>query len=138
MTGGTGADTLDGGLGIDTINGLAGNDTLIGASTDGSQDSLFAGDGTDTCQGPAPDPDIHNSCEITATPPVTGAGSSRANATELCQAAGGTFVDLGPLAYNCVFVNAFSNHRVAEAGQVCTDLTGTFANATLIYSCVLP
>jgi len=138
MTGGAGVDSMNGGLGIDTINGLAGNDTLIGSSNDGSQDSLFAGDGTDTCQGPAPDPDIHNSCENTSTPPVSGPGSSRANATELCQAAGGTFVDLGPLAYNCVFVNPFSNHRVTEAGQVCTDLTGAFVNAVLIYSCVLP
>jgi RTX calcium-binding nonapeptide repeat (4 copies) len=138
MTGGTGVDALNGGLGIDTINGMAGNDTLIGASTDGSQDSLFAGDGTDTCQGPAPDPDIHNSCENTSTPPASGPGSSRASATELCRAAGGRFVDLGPLAYNCVFLNAFSNHRVAEARQVCTDRTGAFVNAALIYSCVLP
>jgi Ca2+-binding RTX toxin-like protein len=137
LTGGTGDDALNGGLGGDTISGSAGNDTLIGASNDGIQDSLDGGLGTDACQGPAPDPDIHANCEITTMPPVTGPGSSRANATELCRASGGTFVDLGPLAYNCLFLG-FSGHRLAEAGLICTERRGAFLATLVSYSCLLP
>jgi Ca2+-binding RTX toxin-like protein len=129
MTGGTGADNLNGSLGIDTINGLAGDDTLIGASNDGNQDSLFAGDGTDTCQGPAPDPDILDSCENTSTPPASGPGSGAANATELCQASGGTLtVTVNPMGYTCVFLDTSADARVDEARNICTGLGGTFVN----------
>lgn len=140
MTGGTGVDTLNGGFGIDTINGLAGNDTLIGASNDGSQDSLFAGDGTDTCQGPAPDPDIHNSCENTSTPPTSGTGSAAANATELCQTSGGSYLNVG-LLYTCTFLPGMNQHA-AEAGTICTGRNGGFTYVnTLVasnYTCLLP
>jgi hypothetical protein len=140
MTGGAGIDILNGGLDIDTINGMAGNDTLIGASNDGSQDSLFAGDGTDTCQGPPPDRDIHNSCENTSMPPATGPGSSTANATELCQATGGTFnLTVLPVGYACVFLSPPANPRVTEAENICTGRNGTFVNALpLSYACLLP
>jgi hypothetical protein len=138
ITGGAGADILNGGIGIDKLDGGADNDNLVGPSTDAVQDTLVGGDGTDTCQGPPPDPDSLAGCENQVLAPVTGPGSSRTSATQLCQAAGGTFVDLGPLAYNCLFLNVFSDHRVAEAGRVCTDSTGAFVNAQLIYSCVLP
>jgi hypothetical protein len=145
ITGGAGVDNLNGGLGIDTINGMAGNDTLIGASNDGSQDSLFAGDGTDTCQGPPPDNDIHNSCENKSTPPTSGPGSAAANATELCQASGGAFsVTLVPVGYTCVWLLPGSNHRAAEAQKICTLRNGTFADVNALgtgvgnYACVLP
>jgi Ca2+-binding RTX toxin-like protein len=134
ITGGTGDDTLDGGLGIDTISGSAGNDILVGASNDGSQDSLDGGLGTDTCQGPAPDPDIHANCEITTSPP---AGSS--SAALLCQASGGLFIDVSPLAYNCVFLRFDTNQRREEASGICTGGGGTFINVSpLEYSCILP
>jgi hypothetical protein len=110
----------------------------VGPSTDGVQDKLDGGLNNDTCQGPPPDPDSLASCENQGLAPVTGPGSSRASATELCKVTGGTFADLGPLAYNCVFLNAFSNHRVPEARKICTNRSGTFVNAVLIYSCVLP
>jgi hypothetical protein len=140
LTGGTGNDTLTGGLGSDTINGSAGNDTLIGASNDGLQDSLFAGDGTDTCQGPAPDGDIHNSCENTSTPPTTGPGSGTANATLLCQTTGGAFsITLLPVGYVCVFLSPPSNPRATEASNICTGRGGTFVNLLpLSYACLLP
>jgi hypothetical protein len=141
ISGGTGIDTLNGGLGIDTISGLAGNDTLIGASNDGSQDTLNGGDGTDTCQGPPPDGDIHNGCENTSTPPTSGPGSSAANATELCQASGGFFLDVNALLYTCTFVPGI-NHRAAEARNICTERHGTFTDVNLLlasnYSCLLP
>jgi len=135
---GAGADILNGGIGIDKLYGEADNDKLVGPSTDSVQDTLDGGLNDDTCQGPPPDPDDLASCETEVSAPLTGPGSSRASATELCQAAGGTFVDLGPLAYNCVFLNVFSDHRVAEARPVCINSTGAFVNAQLIYSCVLP
>lgn len=138
LTGGAGADSLKGGLGIDTINGGFGNDNLEGPSTDGSEDKLFAGDDTDTCQGPAPDPDIHNSCENVSTPSVTGPGSAAANAAELCQASGGLYANLSRLAYECVFLNPFSNHRIPEARNVCTQRGGAFVVLPSVYSCVLP
>jgi hypothetical protein len=140
ITGGTGDDVLDGGLGIDTISGSAGNDVLVGASNDGSQDSLDGGLGTDTCQGPAPDPDIHASCENTLSPPITGPGSGTSRAGELCTSSGGLFIDLSPVAYNCVFLNLTTNQRRAEANRICTKSNkGTFVNVSpLEYSCVLP
>jgi hypothetical protein len=140
LTGGTGNDSLNGGLGGDTINGSAGNDNLVGASNDGSQDSLFAGDGTDTCQGPAPDGDIHNSCENTSTPPATGPGSGTANATTLCQTTGGMFnITVNPVGYACVFLNPASNPRVTEARNICTGSGGTFVNPVPpSYACLLP
>jgi hypothetical protein len=134
LTGGNGDDSLNGGLGSDTISGSAGNDTLIGPSNDGLQDTDDGGLGTDTCQGPAPDPDIHASCENTATPPP---GSGTVNASQLCRASGGIFVNLGPLAYNCVFLR-LGGHRVAEAGAICTQRGGVFVATPLSYSCVLP
>ena len=134
ITGGIGDDTLDGGLAIDTINGSAGNDSLVGPSFDGSNDSLFAGDGTDTCQGPAPDGDIHNSCESTALPP---AGSSGSLAGALCQDSGGIFVDLRPVKYTCAFP-LFVDHHETEAGRICRQGGGLFADVLLIYTCVLP
>ncbi len=140
LTGGTGDDTLDGGLGIDTISGSAGNDTLIGSSNDGSQDSLDGGLGIDTCQGPAPDPDIHANCENTLAPPTTGPGSGTSKAGELCTSSGGLFIDLSPVAYNCVFLNLTTNQRRAEASRICTKSNkGKFVNVSpLEYSCVLP
>lgn len=141
ITGGTGGDTLAGGLDIDTISGSAGNDTLIGASNDGSQDSLDGGDGIDTCQGPAPDPDIHASCENTSTPPTTGPGSSTGNATELCNATGGVLsLTVNPVGYVCVFnpLNP-ANRRAQEAANICTGANGTFVNLLpLSYACLLP
>lgn len=136
LTGGTGADNMDGGLGIDSISGSADDDTLVGASNDGSQDSLDGGLGTDTCQGPAPDPDIHASCETTTLPPVTGPGSSMAG--PLCQASGGTFVDLSPVSYTCLFLG-FNGQRRPEATTICTGGGGTFVDLSpLAYSCILP
>jgi hypothetical protein len=140
LTGGVGNDSLNGGLGGDTINGSAGNDNLVGPSSDGLQDSDFAGDGTDTCQGPAPDGDIHNSCENTSPPPNAGPGSGAANATELCKATGGTFnLTLVPVGYACVFLNPSSNPRATEAKNICTGRRGTFVNLLpLSYACILP
>jgi hypothetical protein len=141
LTGGTGADSLNGGLGIDTISGSEGDDTLVGASNDGSQDSLDGGDNIDTCQGPAPDPDIHASCENTSTPPATGPGSSEANAKELCQAVGGTFLEVQPVGYNCLLIPG--DHRVAEARQICRGSGLVFADVSRVllvpgsYSCLL-
>jgi hypothetical protein len=139
ITGGTGIDNLNGGLGGDTISGLAGNDTLIGASNDGSQDTLNGGDDTDTCQGPPPDGDIHNGCENTSTPPVSGPGSSEANATTLCQTTGGTFsITLLPVGYACVFLNPAADPRVTEARNICTGRGGTFVNPLPpTYACLL-
>jgi hypothetical protein len=119
LTGGAGNDTLNGGLGIDTINGLAGNDSMIGSGADGSEDSLFAGDGTDNCQGPPED--IINSCETTTTPPTTGPGSATASATDLCQAVGGTYSTVGPLGYQCMNIPVNEDHRAAEARVICVD-----------------
>lgn len=139
ITGGSGDDTLDGGLGIDTISGSAGNDSLVGASNDGSQDSLDGGLGTDACQGPAPDPDIHASCETTTAPPTSGPGSDAANARSLCEASGGLFIDLSPVAYNCVFLRLNNNQRRPEARRICSNGGGLFINVRpLEYSCVLP
>jgi len=140
ITGGAGDDTLDGGLGIDTISGSDGADSLVGPSNDGSQDSLDGGLNIDTCQGPAPDPDIHASCENTLAPPITGPGSGTSTAGELCTASGGLFVDLSPVAYNCVFLDLSTNQRRAEASRICTKANkGRFVNVSpLEYSCVLP
>jgi hypothetical protein len=143
ITGGTGNDTINGGLGGDTISALAGNDTLIGASNDGSQDTLNGGDGTDTCQGPPPDGDIHNGCETISTPPTTGPGSGTNNATELCNASGGTFklnLTVNPVVYTCVFLSTSANQRLPEARKICTGRGGTFVVTPLSkgYSCVLP
>jgi hypothetical protein len=104
INGNGGNDTITGTDFADTISGSAGNDTLVGASNDGSQDSLDGGLGIDTCQGPAPDPDIHANCENTSVPPTAGPGSGTANATELCRASGGLFtLTLSPVGYTCVF-----------------------------------
>jgi len=140
ITGLSGSDTIDGGLGIDTLSGSDGDDSLIGPSNDGSQDSLDGGLNTDTCQGPAPDPDIHASCENTLAPPTTGPGSGTARAGELCTSSGGLFINLSPVAYNCVFLNLTTNQRRAEAKRICTKSNkGTFVNVNpLEYSCVLP
>jgi hypothetical protein len=138
ITGGNGDDTLDGGLGIDTISGSAGSDTLVGASNDGSQDSLDGGLGIDTCQGPAPDPDIHANCENTTSVPTTGPGSGTSNGNELCRASGGLFIDLSPVAYNCVFVT-LKGQRRPEAKRICNGGGGLFVDLRpLEYSCVLP
>jgi hypothetical protein len=138
MTGGTGNDTLNGGLGIDTISGLAGNDMLIGSGADGSQDTLNGGDDTDNCQSPPED--LINGCETTAPPPATGPGSAAANATELCQASGGIFLNVG-LLYTCTFLPGM-NHRTSEAHNICTGQHGTFTDVNLLaasnYSCLLP
>jgi Ca2+-binding RTX toxin-like protein len=142
LTGGTGDDNLNGGLGGDTISGSAGNDTLVGASNDGIQDSLDGGLGTDTCQGPAPDPDIHASCENTTTPPASGPGSSEANATDLCHAVAGTFVEVQPVGYFCLAIPG-TNHRVAEARNVCQGSGLVFVDIPTVlfvqgsYSCLL-
>jgi hypothetical protein len=143
ITGGGGDDTLTGGLGKDTISGSDGNDSLVGPSNDGNQDSLDGGINTDSCQGPAPDPDIHAGCENTTTPPTTGTGSGTANATQLCQASGGMYIDLSPVSYNCVFPTLpITNHRIAEARSICTQSGGTFretfVDLLVGYSCVLP
>jgi hypothetical protein len=119
MTGGTGNDTLNGGLGKDTISGLAGNDTLIGSGADGSQDTLNGGDGTDNCQSPPED--IINGCEATPPPPATGPGSATANATDLCQAVGGTYTMVGTLGYNCFNIPVGQDHRAVEARVICVD-----------------
>jgi len=141
ITAGTGVDSLNGGLGGDTISGLAGNDTLIGASNDGSQDTLNGGDGTDTCQGPPPDGDIHNGCENTSTPPTTGTGSAAANATDLCQASGGIYANVG-LLYTCTFVLGSMNRRAAEARTICTGRNGAFTDVNTVlasnYTCLVP
>jgi hypothetical protein len=138
ITGGTGTDTLDGGLGIDTISGLAGNDTLIGSGADGSQDTLNGGADTDDCQSPPED--IINGCETTPPPPATGPGSATANATQLCQASGGIFLNVG-LLYTCTFVVGM-NHRTSEAHNICTARHGTFTDVNLLlasnYTCTLP
>jgi hypothetical protein len=141
ITGGAGNDTLNGGLGIDTVSGSDGNDNLVGPSNDGSSDSLDGGLGTDVCQGPAPDPDTHASCESTSTPPVTGPGSGTANATELCRATGGVFsLTVNPAGYICVFnILRPGNRRVVEARNICTGRRGTFVNLLpASYACVLP
>jgi hypothetical protein len=140
LTGGAGNDTLTGGLGIDTISGSDGNDTLTGPSNDGSQDSLDGGLGTDICQGPAPDPDIHASCENTSTPPASGPGSGLANASALCLASGGTLsLTVNPLGYACAFVLVpSSRQRLGEARQVCTNQGGVFTVLPLAlgYTCL--
>jgi Ca2+-binding RTX toxin-like protein len=92
ITGGTGAYTINGGLGIDKLSGSAGNDILVGASNDGSQDTVAGGDGFDTCQGPAPDPDIH-----------TGGGAFT--------------LTVNPAGYTCVFPSV-TGHRVPEATTI--------------------
>jgi len=104
------------------------------------QDSLDGGLNIDTCQGPAPDPDTHASCENTLSPPITGPGSSTSNAGELCTRSGGLFVDLSPVDYSCVFITTpIKKQRRAEAGRICTQGGGTFRNVTsLLYTCVLP
>jgi hypothetical protein len=141
ITSGTGNDTINGGLGGDTISGSAGNDNLVGPSNDGLQDSLDGGDGTDTCQGPPPDGDIHASCENTSMPPATGPGSSEANATELCHASGGTFVEVQPVGYNCLLISG--DHRVAEARKICQGSGLVFVDVPRVllvpgsYSCLL-
>jgi hypothetical protein len=135
ITGGGGDDTLTGGLGIDTISGSAGNDSLVGPSFDGSQDKLDGGLNTDTCQGPPPDPDSHASCENTTLPP---AGSSGSLAAPLCQASGGTYLNVNPLLYTCTFPRLFMDHRAAEARRICNQRSGVFLDLPLIYSCVLP
>jgi hypothetical protein len=141
ITGGTGDDNLTGGLGGDTISGSAGNDTLAGYSNDGLQDSLDGGVGIDTCQGPAPDPDIHANCENTTMPPASGPGSSEANATDLCHAVGGTFVEVQPVGYNCLLIPG--DHRVAEARRVCQGSGLVFVDVRTVllvpgsYSCLL-
>jgi hypothetical protein len=141
ITSGAGNDTINGGLGGDTISGSAGNDNLVGPSNDGLQDSLDGGDGVDTCQGPAPDPDIHASCENTSMPPASGPGSSQANATDLCHAVGGTFVNVQPVGYNCLLIPG--NHRVAEARQICKGSGLVFVDIPRVllvpgsYSCLL-
>lgn len=63
MTGGGGDDIMSGELGADTITGSEGNDTLSGPSTDGAQDTIAGGLGTDKCGavGSAP-ADIQTSC----------------------------------------------------------------------------
>jgi Ca2+-binding RTX toxin-like protein len=141
ITSGAGNDTINGGLGGDTISAGAGNDNLVGPSNDGLQDSLDGGDGTDICQGPPPDGDIHASCENTSMPPTTGPGSGTANATELCQATGGVLsLTANPIGYICVF-NALSptDRRAAEARNICTGQGGTFVNLLpASYACVLP
>jgi hypothetical protein len=134
LTGGNGDDSLNGGLGIDTISGSAGNDTLIGPSNDGAQDTDDGGLGTDTCQGPPPDPDIHASCENTTTPTP---GSGAANASQLCVASGGIFISTRPLQYTCLFLR-LGGHRVAEARRICTGRGGIFVNLPLSYTCLLP
>ncbi len=139
ITGNIGDDKLDGGLGIDTLSGSAGADNLIGPSSDGSMDSLDGGLNIDDCQGPAPDPDHHESCENATVPPVSGPGSAPANAAALCQASGGLFVDLSPVAYNCVFLMWGTDQRRPEAGRICSNSGGLFVNLNpLVYSCVLP
>jgi Ca2+-binding RTX toxin-like protein len=139
ITGGTGNDTLDGGLGIDTISGSAGNDSLVGPSNDGSQDKLDGGLNTDACQGPAPDPDTHASCETTTSVPTTGPGSGPAVGGQLCTSSGGLYIDLSPVAYNCVFLQQKTNQRRAEAARICIGGGGLFVNiSTLEYTCVLP
>jgi hypothetical protein len=139
MTGGGGNDIINGGLGIDTMSGSAGNDGLVGPSNDLNEDKLDGGIGDDTCQGPAPDPDIHAGCETTTTPPGTGTGASPL-AKPLCQDSGGTYIDLSPVSYNCVFATLpITNHRIAEASSICTQSGGTFFVDLMVdYSCVLP
>jgi len=141
ITSGTGNDAINGGLGIDTLSGGAGNDNLVGASNDGSQDTLNGGDGVDTCQGPPPDGDIHNGCENTAMPPASGPGSSEANAKDLCQASGGTFLEVQPVGYFCLAISG--NHRVPEARKICQGSGLVFVNVPRVlvvpgsYSCLL-
>jgi hypothetical protein len=141
ITSGAGNDTINGGLGGDTISGSAGDDNLVGPSNDGLQDSLDGGDGVDTCQGPPPDGDIHASCENTSMPPASGPGSSQANATDLCHAVGGLFVNVQPVGYNCLLIPG--NHRVAEARAVCQGSGLVFVDVPRVllvpgsYTCLL-
>jgi hypothetical protein len=139
ITGLASADNLNGGLGIDIISGSEDDDILVGPSTDGVQDKLDGGLNTDTCQGPAPDPDSLASCENQVAAPLTGPGSSTASATELCEASGGQFVSLGPLAYNCLrptnrdYVDAAESNCTQSGALIFVD-----PPLYLLYSCVLP
>jgi hypothetical protein len=93
--------------------------------------------GTDNCQGPAPDPDIHASCENKTMPPAGGTGSSLAGS--LCTASGGLFIVVSPVAYNCVFLRLGTDQRRPEARRICRQANGTFIGVRpLEYSCVLP
>jgi hypothetical protein len=65
-------------------------------------------------------------------------GKSRAG--ELCTSSGGLFIDLSPVAYNCVFINLTTDQRRTEAERICTrSNNGEFVNVSpLEYSCVQP
>jgi len=130
-----GDDTLDGGLGIDTISGSDGDDDLVGPSFDGSQDSLDGGIETDSCQRPAPDPDIHADCETTTDAPLGSPITGPPLAGPLCEASGGVYANVA-LLYTCVFPDVFADHRAEEADNICTQSGGTFADLPLNYSCV--
>jgi Ca2+-binding RTX toxin-like protein len=49
LNGNTGNDNLDGGTGVDIISGNEDNDSLTGPPTDGVQDTVNGGAGTDNC-----------------------------------------------------------------------------------------
>ena len=60
-------------------------------------------------------------------------------AQRLCERSGGTFVNLSPLVYACVFPNEGTPQRRKQAERVCERQGGIFVDVSpLVYACVLP
>ena len=62
-----------------------------------------------------------------------------AAALAICEKSGGTFVDVSPLVYACVFPNNSTPQNRKKAAKICKSLGGTFVDVSpLVYACVLP
>ena len=76
-------------------------------------------------------------------PPAVASGTNGPNAAaeRLCKTSGGTFLDLSPLAYACLFPNATTPQRRQEARRLCVNrdpVVGFVDVSPLAYACVLP
>ena len=69
-----------------------------------------------------------------------GGGGANAGAEALCKFTGGTFLDVSPVAYACLFPNATTpQRRVARALCVNRDRVVGFVDVSpLAYACLLP
>lgn len=62
-----------------------------------------------------------------------------AQAERTCEKAGGTFVNVSPLVYACVFPNVGTPQSRNKAERICERSGGLFVDVSpLVYACVLP
>lgn len=74
----------------------------------------------------------------TATSALAAPPSDSAKAERICEKRGGTFVNVSPLVYACVFPDTRAQGR-GQAARTCEKSGGLFVDVSpLVYACVLP